>query len=135
MTILASIAGLALILMMVTIVRLFSGAGEYRDVKLESYEEAEEYIQKGWIPESIPKTAEQITVVYRLDENPFLPVLSHPNLCPVLPGNCTWKKIEETKRKNNADFPHRKTGVKKEVAIRHSILYSSFFFLLSKTGT
>lgn len=49
-------------------IKLLSGEYDYVAVDLGNFIEAQEYIEKGWIPECMPQDADHISVVYLLDD-------------------------------------------------------------------
>ena len=51
------------------VVSIMSGKYETFVVKMGSYIEAKEYIERGWVPEEIPEDAKDISIIYNIDSN------------------------------------------------------------------
>ena len=63
----ASVFGIAITT--VISMHLLFGSYDYVFVDLKNHIEAQEYIEKGWIPEYMPKDSNDIAVSYLLDDN------------------------------------------------------------------
>lgn len=48
---------------------IISGKYDTFVVRIGSYIEAKEYIERGWIPQEIPKDAKEISIIYNIDSN------------------------------------------------------------------